>query len=85
MLHKTARDLTSRPDNGGPQMRRRAYQAVAAAVERGDFPHITDLACVDCGMVAQAYDHRDYTRPLDVEPVCGGCNKRRGPGYPYNQ
>lgn len=25
------------------------------------------------------YDHRDYTKPLSVEPVCRSCNKLRGP------
>jgi len=64
----------------------RAHSQVALAVARGDLPRVNDLACVDCGEYrAQCYDHRDYTKPLEVEPVCGGCNKRRGPGYPYNQ
>jgi hypothetical protein len=38
--------------------------------------------CVDCGNPAECYDHRDYTRPLKVEPVCKACNNRRGPGWP---
>lgn len=36
------------------------------------------IECVDCGMPAKEYDHRDYTRPLDVVPVCGSCNSKRG-------
>ena len=39
-----------------------------------------EFQCVDCGVPAQAYDHRDYSKPLDVQPVCNGCNVRRGPG-----
>ena len=35
--------------------------------------------CADCDRVACDYDHRDYSRPLDVEPVCRSCNSRRGP------
>ena len=31
-------------------------------------------------MPAENYDHRDYALPLAVEPVCVGCNLRRGPG-----
>lgn len=38
------------------------------------------LHCADCGIRAQCYDHRDYTKPLDVQPVCRRCNKARGPG-----
>ena len=34
--------------------------------------------CVDCGANATDYDHRDYNKPLDVEPVCRSCNIRRG-------
>lgn len=37
-------------------------------------------ACVDCGAVAEVYDHRDYSKPLDVQPVCRSCNLKRGPG-----
>ena len=37
------------------------------------------MVCVDCGRLAEMYDHRYYSRPLDVEPVCRGCNRRRGP------
>jgi hypothetical protein len=37
-----------------------------------------EYACVDCGGVALEYDHRDYGRPVEVEPVCRSCNKRRG-------
>jgi hypothetical protein len=29
------------------------------------------------------YEHRDYTKPLQVEPVCRSCNALRGPGKPY--
>lgn len=36
------------------------------------------INCVDCNAEATEYDHRDYRKPLDVEPVCRTCNRRRG-------
>lgn len=38
----------------------------------------TCYSCVDCGKQAQRWDHRDYYKPLAVEPVCQGCNWKRG-------
>ena len=35
--------------------------------------------CIDCGATATCYDHRDYSKPWAVEPVCDRCNKLRGP------
>jgi hypothetical protein len=34
--------------------------------------------------MAECYDHRSYYHPLAVDPVCKGCNNRRGPGFPIN-
>jgi len=39
--------------------------------------------CTDCGAQARDYDHRDYARPLDIEPVCRRCNQKRGPAKQY--
>lgn len=61
----------------------KAHSRVASAVLRGDLPPASECTCVDCGKPAECYDHRDYTKPLEVEPVCMSCNKFRGPGYPY--
>jgi hypothetical protein len=47
-------------------------------------PLAADAKCVDCGAGAQCYDHRDYHKPLQVEPVCRPCNVRRGVGAPFN-
>lgn len=51
---------------------------------------LVDLAkiktrCADCGDRAIQYDHRDYNKPLVVDPVCQSCNLRRGPGKPINR
>lgn len=56
-----------------------AMRAIRRAVEAGDIPHARTLRCVDCGKPAFCYDHRDYTKPLRVEPVCRSCNVMRGP------
>jgi hypothetical protein len=61
-----------------------AYQ-VNKAVRNGILPSASTLICVDCGKPAQCYEHRDYNKPLEVEPTCKSCNTRRGPAIPLNQ
>ena len=56
--------------------------AVRRAIRDGILAHPTTSACVDCGQGAEQYDHRDYNQPLAVDPVCRGCNARRGPAIP---
>lgn len=53
---------------------------VVKAIRSGALPKASDCACVDCGIPAREYDHRDYAKPLQVDPVCRGCNLRRGIG-----
>ena len=36
-------------------------------------------SCVDCGRPATCYDHRYYSMPFEVDPVCSRCNTNRGP------
>lgn len=57
-----------------------AQLQVAQARRRGDLP--APGTCVDCSAPATDYDHRDYSRPLDVEAVCRGCNLRRKSAAP---
>jgi len=52
------------------------------AVKLGLFPPATYFECSDCGDRANCYDHRNYYKPLAVDPVCKGCNSRRGVGFP---
>ncbi|MBN8492375.1 MAG: hypothetical protein J0M00_13225 [Burkholderiales bacterium] len=56
------------------------HGAVHLAVKRGVLPDLSqgEYACADCGAPALEYDHRDYARPLDVDPVCKSCNRLRG-------
>jgi hypothetical protein len=60
----------------------RASSAVNRAVKSGKLSPAKDCACVDCGNPARDYDHRDYNKPLQVQPVCRSCNKLRGPALP---
>lgn len=54
------------------------------AVRVGFLPPPTSFKCTDCGRPAECYDHRDYTKPLEVEPVCIRCNTSRGKGIPLH-
>lgn len=56
----------------------RAMAAVAKAIATGALMRPATYKCVDCDKQAQQYDHRDYRKPLDVDPVCRSCNQRRG-------
>lgn len=60
----------------------KARNTVWTAVWQGNLPNLRweDVPCVDCNKRAQHWDHRDYLKPLEVDPVCASCNKKRGPG-----
>ena len=62
-----------------------AHRHVRNAIGRGDLTHPKFLTCVDCSKPAKCYDHRDYSKPLQVEPVCGSCNVKRGPAIPLSK
>lgn len=59
-----------------------ATRAVAKEIRLGNLEHPSQLKCIDCGVQAEQYDHRDYTKHLEIQPVCTRCNIRRGPGAP---
>lgn len=58
----------------------RAYSAVRRAIKKGILPSLSEnhIKCVLCPNRAVSYDHRDYNKPLEVSPVCQGCNKKLG-------
>lgn len=70
----------SRPFHAESYWQRKAHAMVRAAIGRGLLPNLKsgEYACADCSEVACIYEHRDYSRPLDVTPVCATCNNRRG-------
>jgi hypothetical protein len=57
----------------------KARKIFCEALRRGKFPSAKTKRCVDCGCKARDWDHRDYLKPLEVEPVCRSCNQKRGP------
>jgi hypothetical protein len=59
-----------------------AISAVSCAIKRGDLPPPSNFKCTDCDKPAAQYDHRDYSKPLDVQPVCRSCNYKRGRALP---
>lgn len=62
---------------------REAQKAIGTVTraKRKGMPKATAFACVDCGKPASVYEHRDYTKPLDVVPTCRACNTRRGVAF----
>ena len=54
-----------------------AHDMVRSAVRRGDLPRVSTCDCVDCGVQAADYHHEDYSKPLEVEPLCKKCHKKR--------
>lgn len=66
------------------RLRGRAANAVRRAVRNGDLVNLKtkSIKCTDCPNRAAVYDHRDYKKPLKVEPVCVGCNISRGTNAP---
>lgn len=61
----------------------KACRLVRDAVLNGNLLPAKLLSCTDCGKPAVLYDHRDYSKPLDVQPVCKSCNNKRGSAKNY--
>ena len=61
-------------------LKKDAYHKIYYAILRKNIPKPTVFRCFDCRKPAEVYDHRDYLKPYDVEPVCKVCNHKRGPG-----
>jgi len=59
----------------------RASAHVTNAISRGDMNRASAHSCADCGNQARDWDHRDYLRPLEVDPLCRSCNIKRGCAY----
>lgn len=59
---------------------RAAMAAVKAAVKARKLPNLKRriIKCADCDDRAVDYDHRHYSEPLKVEPVCRRHNMARG-------
>lgn len=55
----------------------KAHKKVLYAVKVGKLPAVTSLTCADCGKPARNYHHEDYSKPLDVIPLCRFCHAAR--------
>ena len=51
-----------------------AHVAVKAAIKQGKLTKVTECTCSHCDKPAQEYHHHDYTKPLDVIPLCKPCH-----------
>jgi hypothetical protein len=67
--------------NGGHE----AHRKVKYAITQGNLAPVQKMKCLDCGCQAEIYDHKDYNKPLEVEPVCRSCNRKRGSAIPLNK
>lgn len=63
----------------------RAATVVARAIAAGLLVKAKNLSCTDCDSPAYGYDHRDYSKPLEVQPVCRRHNAKRGHAAPFNR
>lgn len=55
--------------------KRKAQKAVTDAVRSGKIPRVTSMKCKMCGNAAKEYHHDDYSKPLDVVPLCVSCHR----------
>lgn len=70
------------PTRKGITDNERARRILNSAIYQGFLPPAKIFKCEDCGNKAEHYDHRDYSKPLEVVPVCKACNNKRGKGIP---
>lgn len=57
-----------------------ARAEVQRAIALGRLMPADSFRCTDCPEWAAEYEHRNYSQPFAVDPVCTSCNCRRGPG-----
>jgi hypothetical protein len=77
-----ARRICDKCRPGAYRLCQQANSKVQQAIKSGKMedPWEANLQCADCGGRASLWEHRDYAKPFDVEPVCYRCNIKRGPG-----
>lgn len=54
----------------------KAHNAVRLAKSMGTIPPASELQCYLCDNQAKYYHHDDYSKPLDIKPVCTQCHAR---------
>jgi hypothetical protein len=55
----------------------KAHQKVQYAIRSGKLQKSSECICQDCGKAANQYHHEDYSKPLDVIPLCKHCHIQR--------
>jgi len=55
----------------------KAHQKVQYAIRSGKLPKSSECMCNDCGKAANQYHHEDYSKPLEVIPLCKQCHVKR--------
>ena len=70
--------------NASPAQRAKikARRIVNHAIKRGWLPRPDEVSCVDCGITAAEYHHENYSKPMDVVPLCKGCHLARHKSSP---
>ncbi len=58
------------------QSKNTVYSKLNRAIKKGEIPHISTRTCEHCGGQAEHYHHEDYSKPLDVMPLCVGCHRK---------
>ena len=55
--------------------KRKANHIVNNSIQSGKLPPVNSLTCSRCGIKqAEHYHHPDYTKPLEIIPVCIDCH-----------
>lgn len=55
---------------------KKAHTAIAKEIKADRMPHASTLKCQQCPGQAYHYHHEDYTKPLEVIPLCRSCHRR---------
>ncbi len=55
----------------------KAHNEVLYAIKKERLIPVSKCMCLDCGASAKEYHHEDYSKPLDVIPLCYCCHKNR--------
>ncbi len=55
----------------------KARNEVNNAIKKGLIKPVSECSCSDCNAKAKDYHHEDYSKPLDVVPLCRMCHIAR--------
>ena len=52
----------------------RARRVIGHAIHNGKLSHVSKYLCRTCDNQAQEYHHPDYSKPLEIVPLCRKCH-----------